>query len=140
MYIMGGLGLLTSVAIFIGSPIIVKLALGNGYEPSIMVLRVLAVLPLLLSVSDVFSIQLMLPFGKDKIYTLIRVFAGPLHLVVAILIVPKLFATGMAVTFVITEIFIITATFLYLWYCQLTPFHYKSEDNLYQKAKTASQS
>ena len=134
MFIMGGLGLFTSVAIFFGAPIIVKLALGDGYEGSVMVLRVLSVLPLLLSVSDVFSIQLMLPFGKDKIYTIIRIIAGPLHILVALLIVPKLLATGMAVTFVITEIFIISMTFLYLWYCQLTPFHYKPEDDLYQKA------
>ncbi|MGI9533711.1 MAG: flippase [Thermodesulfobacteriota bacterium] len=138
MYIMGGLGLLTSVFIFLAAPIIVKLVLGEGYEPSIMVLRVLSAIPLLLSVSDVFSIQLMLPFGKDKVYSLIRVIAGPLHIVLAILIVPKLFAAGMSLTFVITEIFIVSSTFLYLWYCQLTPFHYKSENSLYQKTKKVS--
>lgn len=138
MYIMGGVGFLTSVVMFFGAPIIVKLALGDGYGPSVMILRILAVIPLLVAVSNVFSIQLMLPFGKDKIFTLIRVVAGPLHIVIAYFMVSNLAGSGMAVTYVITEIFILSLTFLYLWYCQLTPFHYKAEDSFYQKPKIAS--
>ena len=138
MYVMGALGLATSLFMFFGAPLIVKIALGDGYGPSVLVLRILAAIPLLMAVSDVFSIQLMLPFGKDKVYTLIRVIAGPLHILMALFIVPKLFAAGMSLTFVITEIFIISSTFFYLWYCQLTPFHYKADDNLYQKPKPVS--
>jgi len=138
MYIMGGVGLLTSVVMFFGAPLIVKLALGDGYGPSVMILRILAAIPLLVAVSNVFSIQLMLPFGKDKIYTLIRVIAGPTHIVIAYFLVSKMAGSGMALTFVITEIFILSLTFLYLWYCKLTPFHYKSESELFQENQPVS--
>ncbi|MGI9534991.1 MAG: flippase [Thermodesulfobacteriota bacterium] len=138
LFIMCGLGLLGSIILFITAPLIVNIVLGDGYESSILVIQILGILLFLLSVSDVFSVQLMLPFGKDKVFTLIRVLAGPLHVVVALLIVPKYEGAGMAATFIITEIFIVLSTIVYLWYCKLTPFHYKVKNELYQENQPVS--
>ena len=130
LYVMGGLGLMAFLAVFFFAPYIVKIVLGSGYEPSIMVLRILAIFPLLIALTDVLNAQLMLPFGKDKIYTVINVLAGPVNIILAVFLVSQMAETGMAVALVLTELFIIVLTFLYLWHCQLTPFHYKCEDSL----------
>ncbi|MGI9534646.1 MAG: flippase [Thermodesulfobacteriota bacterium] len=138
LFVMSGLGLAGSVVLYLMAPFIVNIVLGKGYEPSIHVIQILCILLFLLAVSDVFSVQLMLPFGKDKVFTLIRVIAGPIHVVVALLLVPKYLESGMAFTFIITEIFIVLSTILYLWYCKLTPFHYNVNSDLYQKNEPVS--
>jgi O-antigen/teichoic acid export membrane protein len=58
----GGMALL-SVAIWAGAPLLVPLLLGPGYDDAIPVLRWLAPVPLLVSLSNLLGIQLMLPLG-----------------------------------------------------------------------------
>jgi len=136
IFVMGGLGLMASATMFFGAPLIVKIILGSGYEPSIIVLQIMALLPFLASLSDVLSLQIMLPFSKDRFYALIRLTTAVLHISMAVLLVPKLHEVGMAVTLIISQAFILISTFLCLSYWKLSPFHYKPEE----KYGTAPQS
>jgi len=138
LYVMGSLGLAASVGLFLAAPLIVRIVLGDDYEPSVMILRILAILPLLFALSDVLSIQLMLPFGKDKTYTLIRVAAGPIHILFALIFIPMWQGSGMSVAYVITEVFIIASTFLFLWHWRLTPFHYSISEKLYKEPASSN--
>ena len=69
LLIMGGMGGLISILLFCGAPIIVEGLLGREYMPSIGVMRLLALLPLLIGLSNVLGIQIMLPFGSCLLYT-----------------------------------------------------------------------
>ncbi len=130
IFVMGGLGLAASLTMFFGAPLIVKIILGSGYGPSIIVLQVLSLLPFIVALSDVLSIQIMLPFSKDKFYTMIRVFTAFLHILLALLLVPRFNEAGMAATLVSSQAFILISTFLCLSYWKLSPLHYKIEENI----------
>lgn len=130
IFVMGGLGIAASLTMFFGAPLIVKIILGSGYGPSIIVLQVLSLLPFIVALSDVLSVQIMLPFSKDKFYAMIRIFTAFLHVLVALLLVPKLNEAGMAIALVSSQAFILISTFLFLSYWKLSPLHYKIEENM----------
>jgi PST family polysaccharide transporter len=132
--VVAGLGVVTSFALFFGAPVIVKIVLGSDFAPSIVVLQIMAVLPILMALSDLLGIQIMLPFGKDKQYTIVRVLTAVIHLSLAILIVPRFKESGMAFVFVMSQIFILAATFACLWHWGLTPFQYKVTDDISENA------
>ena len=130
IFVMGGLGLAASLTVFFGAPLIVKIILGSGYGPSVVVLQVFSLLPFIIALSDVLSVQIMLPFSKDKFYSMIRIVTAFLHIIVAILIVPKFNEAGMAATLVLSQAFILISTFLFLLYWKISPLHYKIEENM----------
>lgn len=130
IYVMGGVGLMASLTIFFGAHIIVMVLLGPGYDPSVVVLQILSVLPFLMALSDVLSNQIMLPFNKDTFYTIIRVFTAMLHVVLALLLVPRLQENGIALVFILSQSFILVTTFLFLWYWELNPLHYKIDKKI----------
>jgi len=121
LILMGGLAFVLSVALFIGAPAIVTIVLGPGYEPSIPVIRVLAALPLLISVSNVLGVQIMLPFGKDRAFTSIVLCAGFINIALAALLVPVWQESGMATAVLISELFVTIAMVAYLQISQLNP-------------------
>lgn len=130
VYAVSGLGLITSLGLFFGAPLIVKIVLGKGFDPSILVLQIMALLPILMALSDVLGIQIMLPFGKDRFYTVIRILTASVHLLLAILIVPRFEEAGMAFVFVMSQVFILVLTFTCLWHWGLTPFQYKAAEGV----------
>ncbi|NLI41727.1 MAG: flippase [Caldisericales bacterium] len=117
------LGLMLSLILFIGAPIIVRLVLGPSYEPSIMVLRILAPLPFLVAISNVFGIQLMVPFGKDRVFAFILFGAGLVNLALAIALSPLWDESGMALAVLISEMFVAVVMFGYLSLKQLNPIY-----------------
>jgi len=121
LLLMGGLGLILSTAIFIGAPIIVRIILGTDYESSIMVIRILAGLCFLIAISNVLGIQIMLPFGKDKVFTSILFGAGIINIILAVLLAPLWQESGMAVAVLFSEIFVTGTMFVYLSFLRLNP-------------------
>lgn len=108
---MGGAGFVISSAIFVGAPFIVQIMLGSQYEPSVNVMRILAGLPFLIALSNVLGIQMMLPLGKDRVFTLILFIAGLLNIILALVFAPLWQASGMALAVLISESFV-TASML----------------------------
>ena len=66
LYLMTIIGLAVGSGLFVAAPILVRVVLGEGFEPSILVLRILALLPPLIALSTVFGIQWMVPLGLDR--------------------------------------------------------------------------
>jgi len=125
MLVMSGLGLLLSLALFLGAPLIVNLLLGSEYRPSVGILRVLAGVPLLVAMSNVLGIQIMLPFGKDRAFMAILFGAGLTNIAFAMLLAPRLQAIGMATAVLLSETFVTTSMFIYLQQCGLNPLSRK---------------
>lgn len=121
LIIMAGSGLILSIAIFIGAPWIAQIILGPEYEPSIIVMRILAGICFLIAVSNVLGIQIMVPFGKDKVFTSILLVAGIINIGLAVLFAPILQESGMAVAVLLSETFVTVAMLFYLSLHKLNP-------------------
>lgn len=118
---MGGTGLLLSAITFVSAGLIVRVVLGSTYQPSVSVVRILALLPFLVAVSSVLGVQLMIPFGREKAVLSFVLVAGCLNLVLASILAPVWKADGMAVSVLVAELFISLAYFTYVWRTKLNP-------------------
>ena len=108
-------GIFGGFTILFLSPVIVPWLLGSKYISSINVLQVMSFVPLVVSVSNVFGYETMLPLGMQQVYSRILIAASALNL---ILIVPCILwkdAFGVAVCVVITETFIAAIMGWVLW-------------------------
>ncbi len=106
------IGFLVSLLLFIFPPQLVKLLLGEKFVTSGELLRIISVLPVLISLSNIFGIQIMLPLGYDRAFNRIISSAALLHILLLIVIVPAYFAIGTSIAVVITESVVTLLTFL----------------------------
>jgi len=112
LIVMGGIGMVLSMIVFLTAPLLVYTLLGDQYVASIKVMRIIALLPFLIGLSNVLGIQLMIPFGMDRVFTKILLGAGLLNVGLALLLAPAWQAEGMAVSVLLSELFV-TATMLF---------------------------
>lgn len=99
----GSLLLLACLSLFLFSNEIIYLILGSQYYESIAVLKVIAFLPLIIFLSNVFGIQFMLGQGYDKAFRKIIIFGSVINFILLLLLVPKYSAVGTALSMLITE-------------------------------------
>ncbi len=121
LFAMGGTGLLLSIMTFVGAGLIVRVVLGPAYQPSVSVVRILALVPFLVAVSGVLGVQIMIPFGRERAIFLIVLGAGFLNVALACILADVWKADGMAVSVLIAESFVSLAQFAYLWKVKLNP-------------------
>jgi len=115
LLLMGGTGFGLSLGIFLSAPFIVEVLLGSKFGPSITVMKIIALLPFLIAMSDVLGRQMMIPFGMDRAFTAILFVAGVLNVLFAVLLAPKWQANGMAFSVLLSELFITLTMFAYLY-------------------------
>ena len=113
--IQSALGFSLSLLLFIFSYQLTDLILGQKFVSSGELLRIISVLPLLISLSNVFGIQVMLPLGYDKAFNKIITGAAILHIVLLMVLVPKYLAVGTSVSVVMTEFIVTLLTFLFVF-------------------------
>jgi PST family polysaccharide transporter len=117
----GSGGLLLSVLLFVGAPLIVHIALGPKYAPSAVVLAIMAPLPVLIAVSNVLGVQVMFPFGHEKKVLAIVVAAGLVNILLAVLLAPRWQAPGMAAAVLVSETIVTLGYFCCVWISKLNP-------------------
>lgn len=117
----GGGGALLGGAIAAFAPVIVRVALGPGYEATVPVLRLLSALLPIVGVSNVLGIQWMLPLRLDTEFNKIIIVAGLVNIGLAVLLAPSYGATGMAASVVSSEALVTTLMSVVLWRRGLTP-------------------
>ncbi|MCZ7611528.1 MAG: flippase [Ignavibacterium sp.] len=108
------IGIIISSTLFLFAEPIVKIVLGNEYSPSIIVLRIIAWLPLIIFLSNVFGIQTMLPLNYQKRFSQILFLAALINLMISFSIVPSYFEIGTAVSMLVTEIFVTLSFFIFI--------------------------
>jgi polysaccharide transporter, PST family len=101
-----GLGCCMGACLLLAAPEIVRLCLGGQFVGSVVVLRVLALLPPLVAVNTVLSIQWMLPLRLESLCNRLVIFAGAINIVLAAWFAPRYRETGMAFSVVMAELFI----------------------------------
>ena len=104
--VLGGGNLIGSILIFIFAEWIVDLLLGDGYEQSILLLRILSFLPFIISLSNIFGIQTMLVFGMKKQFNKILLSAAIINTIIVLPMIYFYQAIGVSISMTITEIFV----------------------------------
>ncbi|RAP52598.1 MAG: transporter [Methanosphaera sp. rholeuAM270] len=108
------LGLLFSLGLFIFAEAIITILFGAEYQSSIIILRILSILPLMVSLSNVFGIQTMITFNYKEAFTRIVLMGGILDIILGVTLITLLQEIGIAISFAITETFITVAMLLFL--------------------------
>lgn len=104
--ILGGGNFIGSALIFIFAEWIVDILLGAGYEQSILLLRILAFLPFIISLSNIFGIQTMLVFGMKKQFNKVLLSAAIVNTVIVLPMIYFYQAIGVSISMTITETFV----------------------------------
>lgn len=102
-----GIGnLIISIFIFFLAPYMVQFLLGTNYYLVIYMLKILSILPFVISLSNVLGIQIMLPFGMEAYFNKIIVTAAFLSIGITIPISYSLSGIGTCISMVLIETFI----------------------------------
>jgi PST family polysaccharide transporter len=89
--------------IFILAPLIVHILLGPMYHKSILLLRLLAPLPIFISVSNVLGTQTMLNFGLQRDYSRIMIGSTFMYLFATVILAEEFGGIGTAISIDLTE-------------------------------------
>jgi PST family polysaccharide transporter len=99
-------GAVLSLLLAIAAPWIIRTLAGPGFAPAVPVLRVMAALPLVLSVTYSAGLQWLLPLGRDRDVNRIILSGGILNLAAAFLLAPRFGAMGMAMSVLSAELLV----------------------------------
>lgn len=101
-----------SAGLFFGAPYITRAVQGQPSAEGTAVIRILSALPFIIGLSNIFGIQIMVNFGREKTLTKILLAAGVLNIAVAMVLVLPLKHVGVATAAVTTEAFVTIALFV----------------------------
>lgn len=107
------LGIIITLMVFMFAKEIVLFILGDVYVNSIIVLKILCVVPFIIFFSNIFGIQVMVNLGLRKSFMRIVIIGAVISLSLSLYFVPNYKEVGTSVVFLITEIFITLATGYY---------------------------
>ncbi len=114
VYFTGSISFLFSLVLFLFAPQIIKIILGDKYLHSILVLRIIAFLPFIITLSNIVGIQTMLNLDMKKAFTQIIVLAGIINLILAFTLVPFFDEVGTSISVMTTEILVTAGLVYYL--------------------------
>lgn len=104
-----------SLALWLLAEHIVLFLAGEGFRPAVGVLKWMAPLPLIISFSNIFGVQAMLPTQQTIAFNRILGMAGALSLCLIIPLIIWQGETGAAMNTLITECFVTIAMAVFLW-------------------------
>ena len=107
--LLGGAMGAISLLLFIFSEHIVILVLGDKFFPAIIYIKIMAFLPFIIALSNLFGMQTMMVFGMQKIFRTILLGAACLHLFGIIPLCLMFNGSGAAVMTLLTELFVTVA-------------------------------
>lgn len=103
-----------SVTLLIFAEPIISIIIGDSYLNSVSVLRILAFLPLIIVLSNLYGIQVMLNLGYSKKFNKIITLAAILNFAAMFIFVPFLSENGAALSMLVTEIFVTSAMYYFV--------------------------
>ncbi|WP_164076161.1 flippase [Flavimarina sp. Hel_I_48] len=103
-----------ALGMFFLGPYIITIFYGEEFEAAITVFQILAFIPLLIALSNVFGIQIMMNLGMDKAFFNITAGGAILSITLNILFIKEWGYIGTTLNWLITEIFIVITMYLFL--------------------------
>ncbi len=108
------LGAIFSLGLFIFADPLISILFGPEYASSIVILRILSIIPFMVSLSNIFGIQTMLTFNYKKDFTKIVFMGGVIDIILGIILITLFKEIGIAISFAVTETFITVAMLTFL--------------------------
>lgn len=105
----GLLGAMMGLVAYVAAPMLVRTLLGPGYDAAVPVLRVMSLLPVLVAVNTVLGLYWAVPFGHERSFLVSIIAAGVTNVLLAIVLVPRWGATGMAAAAIAAEIVVLAS-------------------------------
>jgi polysaccharide transporter, PST family len=122
LLLLGGLGMVLGLAIYLGAPLLVHFVLGPRFVDSVPVLRVFSLWIPISALTTVMIFQLLLPNQLDNQFNFINSTACGLGIVVALLLVPRMAGVGIAWSWIASQVYSLVAFTIVLWRAGLNPF------------------
>lgn len=91
------------------SPDIISIFAGKGFEPAILLMRVIMAQVLVIGIEQIIVLQLLIPMKQDKVVVKAGILGMITWTILTILLVPKLHGLGTALVWIASE----TAVMLY---------------------------
>jgi PST family polysaccharide transporter len=88
----------------LGAPLLIHIFLGPGYDAAIPVLRMMGALPVLIALNTVLGVYWALPLGHERFLLGAIIAAGVTNVTLALVLVPRWGATGMAGSAIAAEV------------------------------------
>ena len=101
------MGLTIFLILFFGAEGISEIVLGNGFQNSILILKILSVVPLLYGISNFLGVQILLPLELSKKYAFIMISTVIIHIVSSLVLVYNFQAIGSTAAIIFSEMFLI---------------------------------
>jgi PST family polysaccharide transporter len=95
-------------------PLVIMVVYGHKFEPSIMVFRILAFVPVVIGWSNMFGIQTMINLKMDKVFFRITAGGAVISILLNFLFVTRFGFVGTAMSWVLTEILIVLCMYFVL--------------------------
>jgi O-antigen/teichoic acid export membrane protein len=96
-------GLPIGTGLFVLAPEIIKTVAGEKFLPAVPLMRILAFLPLIIGLSNLFCFQTLVPFKQEKKFLLVVIIGGIASLGLNFLLIPTLAEAGAAYANMTTE-------------------------------------
>jgi O-antigen/teichoic acid export membrane protein len=109
------LGIPISAGLYLLAPEIIAVIAGEAFLPAVPVMKILALLPLAIGLSNLFCFQTLIPFNKEKIFLRAVIIGSIISVSLNILLIPHLAEKGAAWANIITEIIISVITGWYAY-------------------------
>lgn len=103
-----------SLMLVIFAPWIILLLFGDEYKNSIVILQILSISLPIISISNIFGIQILLNCGYQKAFSNTLIAAAILDLILILIVVPLLQGMGVAVVMVCIEAFVTISIIFYI--------------------------
>ena len=112
LFLMGGAGLFISLGVLIFAGLVADIVLGARFHASGPAMRILALLPVFVTISNVLGVQILFPFKQDRVVLISVLVGAVVNIGLAFLLAPPFQSNGMAASAVVAE-FLVTATQFY---------------------------
>lgn len=103
-----------ALALWLLGPLVIAIFYGQKFEPSIMVFRILAFVPMVISWSNLLGIQTMINLKMDKTFFRITLSGAVTSIILNFILVKRFGFIGSAWCWLLTEILITTAMYVVL--------------------------
>lgn len=109
--ITGSFSLVVCCFVFIFADPIVKIIFGDKFSDSASAMRIIAFIPLMVALSNMFGMQGLLNFKLDKEYLKVILFGGILNVALNFILIPYFQYDGTAMAWLLTETYIAFGTY-----------------------------
>lgn len=108
--ILGSGSFILSIVVFLFAEKIVEIILGVGYQQSVLLLRIMAFLPVIITVSNIYGIQILISIGYANVFSRILVCAAIINFILIFPLVYFYQDVGISICTVIVESFVTLAS------------------------------